>query len=46
MQKNRKTKKIPPKKSPVRVHLFVIRLAGLKAKPDANQENAHPMQDW
>ena len=24
------------KKSPVRVHLFVIRLAGLKAKPVAN----------
>jgi hypothetical protein len=25
--------------------MFVIRLADLKAKPVANQENAHPMQD-
>ena len=31
---------------PVRVHVFVICLAGLKAKPDANHENAHPMQAW
>jgi hypothetical protein len=31
---------------PVRVHVFVISLAGLKAKPVVNHENAHPMQDW
>jgi hypothetical protein len=30
----------------VRVHVFVIWLAYLKAKPDANHANAHPMQDW
>jgi hypothetical protein len=24
----------------------VMRLAGLKARLDARQENAHPMQDW
>jgi hypothetical protein len=34
------------KYSPVRVHVIVMRLADLKAKPDANHENAHPMQDW
>jgi hypothetical protein len=33
------------KKSPVRVHMLVIWLAELKAKPDANHANAHPMQD-
>jgi len=32
--------------TPVRVHLAVMRLAGLKAKPDARQENAHPMKAW
>jgi hypothetical protein len=26
--------------------MFVMRLAELKAKPDANHANAHPMQDW
>jgi hypothetical protein len=31
---------------PVRVHMFVIRLAVLKAKPDANLANTHPRQDW
>ena len=31
---------------PVRIHLFVIQLADLKAKPVAKQANAHPMQDW
>ena len=36
----------PWEKFPVRVHLFVIRLADFKAKPVANQENAHPMKDW
>ena len=31
---------------PVRVHMFVICFAELKAKPDANHANPHPMQDW
>jgi hypothetical protein len=31
---------------PVRVHVFVIWLAELKAKPGANHANAHPMSDW
>jgi hypothetical protein len=30
-------------KFPVRIHVFVIRLAGLRAKPDANHANTHPM---
>jgi hypothetical protein len=34
------------KKAPVPVHLLVIWLADLKAKPVANQENAHPMRAW
>ncbi len=29
-------------KFPVRVHVFVICLADLKAKPDANHDNTHP----
>jgi hypothetical protein len=33
-------------KLPVRVHLFVIRLADLVANPVANQENAHSINDW
>jgi hypothetical protein len=33
-------------KFPVRIHVLVIRLAGLKANPVANHENAHPMHDW
>ena len=37
---------IPPPKTPVRVHVFVIRLADLKAKLDANHENTHPINDW
>ena len=37
---------IEQQKAPVPVHLLVIWLADLKAKPVANQENAHPMQDW
>jgi hypothetical protein len=32
--------------APVRVPVFVICLAGLKAKPDANHANAHPINDW
>jgi len=32
-------------KFPVRVHVVVMRLADWEAKPDANHENAHPMQD-
>jgi hypothetical protein len=31
---------------PVRVPVFVMRLAELKAKPNANHTNPHPMQDW
>lgn len=31
---------------PVRVHLLVIQLANLQAKPVAKQENAHPMKAW
>ena len=32
--------------SPVRVPVFVMRLADLKAKPDANHANAHPFHAW
>ena len=32
--------------SPFRVHILVICLAELKAKPDANHANAHPINDW
>jgi hypothetical protein len=31
---------------PVRVPVLVMQLAELKAKPDANHANPHPMQDW
>jgi len=31
---------------PVRIPVFVMRLAEFKAKPDANHANPHPMQDW
>jgi hypothetical protein len=31
---------------PVRVPVFVMRLAELKAKPDANHANTHPINDW
>ena len=31
---------------PIRVHVFVMRLADLKAKPNANHANAHPMRAW
>jgi hypothetical protein len=34
------------RKSPVRVHVLVIRLADLKAKPVASHENAHPFNAW
>jgi hypothetical protein len=34
------------KKFPVRVPVFVMRLAELKAKPDANHANTHPINDW
>jgi len=41
-----KFRKIQTENSPFAFTLIVIRLADLKAKPVANQENAHPMQDW
>ena len=31
---------------PVRVPVFVMQLAELKAKPDANHANAYPINDW
>ncbi len=31
---------------PIRVHVFVMWLADLKAKPNANHANAHPMRAW
>jgi hypothetical protein len=33
-------------KFPVRIPVFVMRLAELKAKPVANHANAHPINDW
>ena len=31
---------------PMTVKLLAIRFADLQAKPVANQENAHPINDW
>jgi hypothetical protein len=36
------SKKSAKGNAPVRVHMAVMRLANLKAKPDAGHENAHP----
>jgi hypothetical protein len=33
-------------KFPIRVPVFVMRLADLKAKPDANHANTHPINAW